>query len=52
MGIHWGVFQLTDEAREEPVELLREAMRQRDLDPDRFVAAEPGDVMECAPHRD
>jgi L-ascorbate metabolism protein UlaG (beta-lactamase superfamily) len=48
MGIHWGVFQLTDEAREEPVERLREAMHQRDLDPQRFVAAEPGDVMERA----
>jgi L-ascorbate metabolism protein UlaG (beta-lactamase superfamily) len=52
MGIHWGVFQLTDEAREEPVELLREAMHQRDLDPNRFVAAEPGDVMERTSPRD
>ena len=52
MGIHWGVFQLTDEAREEPVELLREAMHQRHLDPGRFVAAEPGDVMEQTSIRD
>jgi len=46
MGIHWGVFQLTDEPREEPVALLRAAMLQRHLDARRFVAAEPGDVME------
>ncbi|MEP7186375.1 MAG: MBL fold metallo-hydrolase [Rhodanobacter sp.] len=46
VGIHWGVFQLTDEPREEPVELLHEAMLQRDLDPLRFKAAEPGDVLE------
>jgi L-ascorbate metabolism protein UlaG (beta-lactamase superfamily) len=49
IGIHWGTFQLTDEAREEPVALLREALRHRDLDQRRFVPAEPGDVIDLAP---
>lgn len=48
MGIHWGVFQLTDESREEPAIHLREALRRRGLDSEdyRFLAAEPGDVMD------
>src|ERR1700733_9254630 len=49
VGIHWGTFQLTDEAREEPVALLREALRHRNLDERRFVPAEPGDVIEVSP---
>ncbi|TDV28490.1 L-ascorbate metabolism protein UlaG (beta-lactamase superfamily) [Paraburkholderia caballeronis] len=49
IGIHWGVFRLTDEAREEPLALLRDALRRRGIDERRFVAAEPGDVMDVAP---
>ena len=41
--------ELTDEASEEPVALLREALRQRNLDQRRFVPAEPGDVIEISP---
>lgn len=48
IGIHWGTFQLTDEAREEPIALLREALRHRNLDQRRFVPAEPGDVIEVS----
>ena len=49
IGIHWGTFQLTDEPREEPVALLREALRLRNLDQRRFLPAEPGDVIDIAP---
>lgn len=52
MGIHWGVFRLTDEPREEPVALLHEAMHQRHLDAHRFFAAEPGDVLDSPRQRE
>ncbi|MGW8137456.1 MBL fold metallo-hydrolase [Sphingomonas zeae] len=44
LGIHWGTFQLTDEAREEPVEELATALRAASIAPERFVAAEAGGV--------
>lgn len=42
LGIHWGTFQLTDEAREEPAERLAAELARRKLDQDSFVPAEPG----------
>lgn len=48
LGIHWGTFRLTDEPREEPVELLRQSLAARGLDPQRFRAAVPGAVFEPA----
>lgn len=45
IGIHWGGFRLTDEAREEPAMLLRAALRERGIKADRFPAALPGDVF-------
>jgi L-ascorbate metabolism protein UlaG (beta-lactamase superfamily) len=42
VGIHWGVFQLTDERRDEPRELLREALARRGIAADLFPAGEPG----------
>jgi L-ascorbate metabolism protein UlaG (beta-lactamase superfamily) len=42
VGIHWGVFQLTDEPRGEPPELLREALTKRGIAEDRFPAGIPG----------
>ncbi|MDR6126795.1 L-ascorbate metabolism protein UlaG (beta-lactamase superfamily) [Sphingomonas sp. SORGH_AS802] len=44
LGIHWGTFQLTDEAREAPGEELTAALAAAHLAPDRFVAAEAGGV--------
>jgi L-ascorbate metabolism protein UlaG (beta-lactamase superfamily) len=42
VGIHWGVFQLTDERREEPPELLRVALARRGIAESLFPAGEPG----------
>jgi L-ascorbate metabolism protein UlaG (beta-lactamase superfamily) len=42
LGIHWGVFQLTDERRDEPPELLLEALARRGISADLFPAGEPG----------
>lgn len=48
LGIHWGTFQLTDEARHEPVEELATALRAASIAPERFVAAETGGVYRFA----
>lgn len=42
IGIHWGVFQLTNEQRHEPPELLLEALARRGIAEDLFPAGEPG----------
>ncbi len=44
LGFHWGTFQLTDEPRDEPPRLLRNAVDAAGLDPDSFVAFGPGDI--------
>jgi L-ascorbate metabolism protein UlaG (beta-lactamase superfamily) len=44
LGIHWGTFQLTDEARDEPVVGLQAAVAAGSIDPDYFVPASPGSV--------
>ncbi|RZM18768.1 MAG: hypothetical protein EOP67_59310, partial [Sphingomonas sp.] len=44
LGIHWGTFQLTDEAREAPRDGLQQALVDAGIAADRFVAAEPGGV--------
>ncbi|WP_116090182.1 MBL fold metallo-hydrolase [Sphingomonas crusticola] len=45
IGIHWGDFRLTDEEREEPLTLLRQALERRAIDKARFPAASAGDVF-------
>lgn len=42
VGIHWGVFHLTDEGRDEPPELLLEALARRGIDAGIFLAGKPG----------
>lgn len=44
LGIHWGTFQLTDEARDAPAEGLAAAVQATGIAPDRFIAAEAGGV--------
>ncbi len=44
IAMHWGCFQLTDEARTAPVEALREALDLAGIPPDRFRAVEPGET--------
>lgn len=45
IGIHWGTFKLTDEGREDPRTALAAALARAGIAPERFVAAEPGDVF-------
>jgi L-ascorbate metabolism protein UlaG (beta-lactamase superfamily) len=42
VGIHWGVFQLTDERRDEPCDLLFESLTRRGIAEDLFPAGVPG----------
>jgi L-ascorbate metabolism protein UlaG (beta-lactamase superfamily) len=42
IGIHWGVFRLTDEGRDEPREALARALAEQRIEPTRFLAAVPG----------
>lgn len=49
VGHHWGTFQLTDEAREDPPAALAKALRSKGLDPDRFLALAPGEVWSARP---
>ena len=49
LGIHWGTFQLTDEAREAPRLALATALSAASIPPRRFVAAAPGGVYEVDP---
>jgi L-ascorbate metabolism protein UlaG (beta-lactamase superfamily) len=48
LAIHWGVFRLSDESRNEPPERLLHALAERGIEPDRFRAAEPGFVWDAA----
>ncbi|URD60784.1 MBL fold metallo-hydrolase [Sphingomonas sp. KRR8] len=44
LGIHWGTFQLTDEAREAPLVALADALNAQNMARERFQAAEPGQI--------
>jgi len=46
IGIHWGTFQLTDEARDAPAIGLEEALAANGIDPALFVAGVPGGVYD------
>ena len=46
---HWGTFQLTDEAIEEPPRRLHAALQAAGIAQDRFRVMRPGEVAELAP---
>ena len=46
LGIHWGTFRLTDEARDAPRLALASALLMAGIGPRRFIAAKPGGVYE------
>jgi L-ascorbate metabolism protein UlaG (beta-lactamase superfamily) len=46
LGIHWGTFQLTDEARDAPQIALAEALDAAAIPRQKFVAAPPGGVFD------
>jgi L-ascorbate metabolism protein UlaG (beta-lactamase superfamily) len=46
IGIHWGVFRLSDEGRDDPSTALAAALIRRKLPSERFWAAEPGYVWQ------
>ncbi|MES3153815.1 MBL fold metallo-hydrolase [Sphingomonas faeni] len=46
LGIHWGSFQLTDEAREAPCIALASALSAAAIPASRFVAAIPGGIYD------
>lgn len=48
IGMHWGTFQLTDEAIDQPEIDLAAALGEAGIAPDRFVAMRPGQVWEPA----
>ena len=52
LGIHWGTFQLTDEAREAPRLGLATALSAVSISPRRFAAAAPGSVYDLNPTTD
>ncbi len=48
MAHHWGTFQLTNEAIEEPVRALHAALDAAGVDRDLFVVRRPGQVLDLA----
>jgi L-ascorbate metabolism protein UlaG (beta-lactamase superfamily) len=46
LGYHWGTFQLTDEAVDQPTRDLAEALAKRQIFADRFLAMRPGEVWQ------
>jgi L-ascorbate metabolism protein UlaG (beta-lactamase superfamily) len=47
LGVHWGTFPLTDEARSDPADALAEALEQAGIEPARFLPLEPGQQWDC-----
>ena len=49
IGIHWGVWQLTDEAIDAPPRDLAKALAAAGIAPARFQALEPGQSLDVPP---
>lgn len=48
LGMHWGVFKLTDEMRDDPIRRLAAGLSACGIAPGRFEAMLPGDVARIA----
>ena len=46
VGHHWGTFQLTNEAVEDPLRALEVALRNADVGPERFRPLRPGETVD------
>ena len=44
IGVHWGTFQLTNEAVDQPERDLADALAPTEIPPDQFRAFRPGEV--------
>lgn len=49
LGIHYGTFQLTDEGIDDPVEDLKRALKQSNIDPKDFRTLAPGENWIISP---
>ena len=47
-GMHWGTFVLTDEPIKEPRAMLAQALKDRNLKPEFFIAPTPGAILSLA----
>lgn len=45
VAMHWGTFQLTDEARDEPPQRLAQALSEKSISPGTFRVLEPGESI-------
>lgn len=48
IGMHWGVFRMTDEPWDDPIQRLTVGLAAKGIDASRFQAMLPGDVMRMA----
>jgi L-ascorbate metabolism protein UlaG (beta-lactamase superfamily) len=46
VAIHWGTWQLTDEPRDEPPQLLAQALADSGIDAARFAVLNPGEFLQ------
>jgi N-acyl-phosphatidylethanolamine-hydrolysing phospholipase D len=51
LGVHWGTFQLTDEALDEPPRRLKEERAARGLDEHAFLTIAIGETLRLPPRR-
>lgn len=45
LGIHWGLWQLTDEKREQPPKDLAEALESASINKNKFITINPGETQ-------
>jgi hypothetical protein len=47
LGVHWGTFPLTDEARSNPADALPESLAGAGIEPGWLLPLEPGQQWDC-----